>query len=165
MSVVDVEPIKDNPSVSAAPRREPPHSLRRNRDFLLLFAGQIVSSIGSQVSQLAFPLLILALTGSPAQAGFLGAMRGLAYVLFGLPAGALVDRWDRKKTMILSDLGRALALGSIPIALALGRLTLLQLYLVTFVEGTLFIFFGLGGVGLFAAHRPQGAIARRRLLQ
>ena len=92
---------------------------------------------------MAFPLLILAVTGSPAQAGFLGAMRGLAYVLFGLPAGAYVDRWDRKKVMILSDTGRALALGSIPVALALGQLTLAQLYVVTFVEGMLFIFFGL----------------------
>ncbi len=124
-------------------KHQPPSSLRRNQDFLLLMGGQIVSAIGSQVSQLAFPLLILAVTGSPAQAGLLGAMRGLAYVLFGLPAGALVDRWDRKRTMILADTGRALALGSIPLALALGRLTLVQLYLVTFVEGTLFIFFGL----------------------
>jgi MFS family permease len=110
---------------------------------MLLFGGQIVSAIGTQVSQLAFPLLILAVTGSPAQAGFLGAMRGLAYVFFGLPAGALVDRWDRKKVMILSDLGRAVALGSIPAALAVGRLSLVQLYIVTFIEGTLFIFFGL----------------------
>jgi MFS family permease len=124
-------------------KHQPPPSLRRNQDFLLLMGGQVVSAIGSQVSQLAFPLLILAVTGSPAQAGLLGAMRGLAYVLFGLPAGALVDRWDRKRTMILADTGRALALGSIPVALALGRLTLVQLYLVTFVEGTLFIFFGL----------------------
>lgn len=137
MSVLDAEPLID-----AAVRR-PPDSLKRNRDFLLLWSGQAVSAVGSQVSQLAFPLLILAVTGSPAQAGFLGAMRGLAYVLFGLPAGAYVDRWDRKRVMIVSDTVRALALGSIPVALALGRLTLVQLYLVTFLEGTFFIFFGL----------------------
>jgi MFS family permease len=122
---------------------QPPGSLRRNRNFLLLWGGQLISAVGSQVSQLAFPLLILAVTGSPAQAGLLGAMRGLAYVLFGLPAGAYVDRWDRKRVMIVSDTVRALALGSIPLALAFGRLTLVQLYLVTFLEGTFFIFFGL----------------------
>jgi predicted MFS family arabinose efflux permease len=130
------------PRVGAA-KREKPASLRRNRDYLLLWGGQMASAVGSQVSQLAFPLLILAVTGSPAQAGLLGAMRGLAYVLFGLPAGAYVDRWDRKRVMIISDTVRALALGSIPLALAFGRLTLMQLYLVTFLEGTFFIFFGL----------------------
>lgn len=142
MAAIEVEPIPDQ-RPAPAHRPQPSGSLRRNRNFLLLFGGQLVSAIGSQVSQLAFPLLILALTRSPAQAGLLGAMRGLAYVVFGLPAGAYVDRWDRKRVMILSDTGRALALGSIPVALALGRLTLVQLYIVTFVEGMLFIFFGL----------------------
>src|SRR5262249_19257432 len=107
------------------------------------WGGQLISAVGSQVSQLAFPLLILAVTGSPAQAGLLGAMRGLAYVLFGVPAGAYVDRGDRKRVVIVSDKVRALSVRSIPLALAFGRLTLLQLYLVTFLEGTFFIFFGL----------------------
>lgn len=88
-------------------------SLWRNRDFLLLWARQIVSSFGTQVSQLAFPLLMLAITGSPAQAGLLGALRALPFTILGLPAGALVDRWDRRRTMVLSDLGRAVAMGSI----------------------------------------------------
>jgi predicted MFS family arabinose efflux permease len=150
MAAVDIEPLQNQQPEPLVPRRQPSGSLRRNRNFLLLFGGQLVSAIGSQVSQLAFPLLILAVTGSPAQAGFLGAMRGLAYVLFGLPAGAYVDRWDRKKVMILSDTGRALALGSIPVALAVGRLTLAQLYVVTFVEGMLFIFFGLAETSCLA---------------
>src|ERR1700730_15056764 len=85
-------------------------SLWRNRDFLLLWGGQVVSAIGSQVSLLAFPWLILAITGSPAQAGVIAAIRTLPYILFGLPAGALVDRWNRKQVMILCDVGRALAL-------------------------------------------------------
>ena len=120
-----------------------PIPLWRNRDFLLLMGGQAVSLVGSQVSLLAFPLLILALTHSPAQAGLMAAMRGLPFALFCLPAGALVDRWDRKRVMILCDTGRALALGSIPVALALGHLTLIQLYIVSLVEGTLFVFFNL----------------------
>jgi MFS family permease len=120
-----------------------PISLWRNRDFLLLWSGQMVSAIGSQVSLLAFPWLILAVTGSPVQAGLIAALRTLPYLLFGLPAGALVDRWNRKRVMILCDAGRTLALGSVPIAFALGHLTALHLYLVTFIEGSLFIFFGL----------------------
>lgn len=103
----------------------------------------MVSAIGSQVSLLAFPWLILAVTGSPAQAGLIAAIRTLPYILFGLPAGALIDRWKRKRVMILCDAGRALALGSIPVAFALGYLTAWHLYIVSFIEGTLFIFFGL----------------------
>ena len=135
--------IQDNPPhlqhEQIEPDRSPP--LWRNRDYMLLWSGQIVSSVGGQISQLAFPLLVLALTHSPLQAGLVGALRALPFTLLTVPVGALVDRWDRKRVMILSDTGRAVALASVPIALALGRLTLPQLYLVTLVEGTLFTFF------------------------
>lgn len=117
--------------------------LWRNRAYLLLWSGQAVSSVGTEVTQLALPLLILSLTHSPALAGVAGALRSLAYLLLGLPAGALIDRWNRKRTMIMCDGGRALVLGSIPLALALGRLTMTQIYLVTLIEGTLFVFFSL----------------------
>jgi len=120
-----------------------PTPLWRNRDFMLLWSGQLVSSVGSRVSLLAFPLLILAITHSPAQAGLIAALRGIPYALFVLPAGALIDRWDRKRVMILCDSGRALALGSIPLALISGHLTIVQLYIVSLVEGTLFTFFNL----------------------
>jgi len=123
------------------PMRQKP--LWFNRDYMLLWSGQIVSNIGTQVSQLAFPLLILALTGSAAQAGFAGALRALPYVIFSLPAGALIDRWDRKRTMILCDAGRAISLASIPVAYALGDLTIIQLYLVSAIEGTLYVFFNI----------------------
>src|SRR5579859_4144038 len=118
-------------------------SLWRNRDYMLLWSGQMVSAVGTRVSMLAFPLFVLAITHSPAQAGLIGALRGLPYALFILPAGALIDRWNRKLVMILCDIGRALALGSIPVALFLGHLTIAQLYIVSLVEGTLFTFFGL----------------------
>ncbi len=110
---------------------------------MLLWSGQVVSNIGTQISQLAFPLLILALTGSAAQAGFAGALRALPYLFFSLPAGALIDRWDRKRTMIICDAGRAISLASIPVAYALGDLTIVQLYLVSTIEGTLFVFFNI----------------------
>jgi MFS family permease len=110
---------------------------------VLLWTGQTVSAVGTEVALLAYPLLVLALTHSPAQAGFVGALRALPYAFLCLPVGALVDRWDRKRVMILCDTGCALAVGSIPLALALGRLTLAQIYLVALVEGILYVFFNL----------------------
>jgi len=123
-----------------------PRPLWRNRDYLLLWSGQAVSLIGTQVSQLTFPLLILALTRAPVQAGIAGALKALPYLVLSLPAGALVDRWNRKRVMILCDSGRTLALGSIPLALMLGHLTILHIYLVALIEGTLFVFFNLAEV-------------------
>ena len=136
MSLVEPKPFAE-PEVPAGAAA----SVWRNADYLRLWSGQVASSIGSQVSGLALPLLILALTHSPAKAGGLAALRGLPYLLLCLPAGALVDRWDPRRTMLLCDTGRALALGSIPLVLALGHLHLWMLFAVTFVEGTLFVFF------------------------
>ena len=117
--------------------------LHRNRDFLLLRGGQAVSVLGSRVSNIAFPLLVLTLTGSPAQAGLIGFLNTLPQLLFNLPAGVYVDRWDRRRVMVLCDMGRALALGSIPVALAFHALALPQLAVVAFLEGSLAIFFNL----------------------
>lgn len=117
--------------------------LWRNRDWVLLWSGQLISVAGTEIALLAYPLLMLALTNSPAQAGFLTAARTLPYLLLGLPAGALVDRWDRRVVMLVCDSGRALALGSVPLAIALGRLTLAQLYAVALIEGAFNAFFNL----------------------
>jgi len=132
---------RQNANLETTSKPTRPRSLWRNRDFLLLISGQGVSAVGTQVSQFAFPLLILALTHSPAQTGLITALRGLPYALFSLPAGALVDRWNRKLVMLLCDSGRAIALASIPIAFAFGIINMTQLYLVSLIEGTLFVFF------------------------
>ena len=120
-----------------------PVPLRRNRDFILLWSGQVVSTIGTRVSSLAYPLLVLALTHSPAKAGLVGFAQTLPFLIFYLPAGALVDRWNRKRIMLVADAGRAVALASIALALALDQLTLAQIAVVAFVEGSLFVFFQL----------------------
>jgi MFS family permease len=120
-----------------------PVPLRRNRDFILLWSGQVVSTIGTRVSSLAYPLLVLELTHSPAKAGLVGFAQTLPFLLFYLPAGALVDRWNRKRVMLVADAGRAVALGSIVLALALDVLTIAQIAVVAFVEGSLFVFFQL----------------------
>ena len=89
-----------------------PVSLWRNSDYLRLWTGQVASAIGSQVSGLALPLLILALTHSPAKAGGLAALRGLPYFLLCLPAGALVDRWDPRRVMLACGPGARAGLGA-----------------------------------------------------
>src|SRR5579871_49384 len=119
-----------------------PGSLWRNRDYLLLWLGQSISALGTGISLLAFPLLILAETHSPTAAGISAALQQVPLFLFSLPAGALVDRWDRKRVMLLSTLGLLLCLASIPIALPVsGGLTLAQLYIVSFASGSLVTFY------------------------
>jgi predicted MFS family arabinose efflux permease len=115
--------------------------LYRNRDFTLLWSGQVVSVLGSRISLIALPLLTLAITRSPGKAGIVGFAEGLPLLIVGLPAGGLVDQWDRKKTMIICDMGRGLAFGSIAIALWWGHLTFAQILIVAFVEGALFVLF------------------------
>ncbi len=97
-------------------------ALSRNRDFVLLWSGQALSSLGSQISQAAFPLLVLALTGSAAKAGIAGFARNLPMALLALPAGVLADRLNRKHLLIATDAVRAVCLGAIPITLLAGHL-------------------------------------------
>ena len=90
----------------------PPPPLRRNRDFVLLLTGRLLSTLGSQVTAIAYPLLVLAVTHSPAKAGIVGFAGLLPHGLFGLPAGVAADRWNRKRLMIAADGVRALAIAS-----------------------------------------------------
>ncbi len=118
-----------------------PMSLRGNRDFVLLWTGQAVSELGARMTAVAFPLLVIAMTGSPAKAGLAGFCATLPYVLLYLPAGVLLDQWDRKKVMLVCEAGRFLTLGSIPVAMWLGRLTFAHLLVASTAAGTFFVFF------------------------
>lgn len=102
--------------------------------------------LGTRVSSLALPLLVLATTHSPAQAGLISSARMLPYLLFALPAGALMDHWNRKTAMIICDVARSIALGSVPVAWALGHLSFAHLYLVALAQGTAFVFFNVAEV-------------------
>jgi MFS family permease len=130
-------------SASASDALQAPVPLRRNRDFILLWSGQLVSTVGTRISAIAYPLLVLTTTGSPAKAGLVGFAQSIPFALVYLPAGVFVDRWNRKRIMLVADGGRALALASVVVALALDGLTLAQILFVAVVEGTLFIFFQL----------------------
>jgi MFS family permease len=117
--------------------------LWRNRDYLFLVSGQAISSMGTEVSDLAYILLVLALTGSPAQVGFVGALEVAPVLILSMPAGALIDRWDRRRVMIFCDMARALIVVSIPVAFATGHLTLVQIYITALLEPTFGVFFDL----------------------
>lgn len=112
-------------------------------DFLKLWAGQTVSEFGTQVTYLALPLTAaLLLKATPLQMGVLTAADTLPILLVGLLAGVSADRHRRRPLLIAADLGRAILLGSIPLAAAFGALHIAQLYIVAFSVGMLSTFFG-----------------------
>jgi len=116
--------------------------LLRHRDFQKLWAGQTVSQLGSQVSQLALPLVaVIVLHVSAFYVALLGTVDMLPFLLFALPAGVWIDRIPRRPVLIVADVGRALALATVPIVAAFGHLTIWQLYAVGFVTGTFTVFF------------------------
>lgn len=87
----------------------PPVPLSRNRDYRLLWIGRAASELGVSATTIAFPLLVLAITGSAVQSGLVVGTIAAAQLVAGLPAGALVDRWDRKKVMLACEAAQAVA--------------------------------------------------------
>jgi MFS family permease len=92
--------------------------LRDKRAFRLLLGGSTVSMLGSRVSTIAYPMLVLYFTGSPLYAGFAVFAATAPSILVYIPAGALVDRWDPWRTMLVSEIGRGLAIGTVVTSLA-----------------------------------------------
>ncbi len=114
---------------------------RPSIDFWKFWAGQTISNLGSSFTDFALPLLIFKLTGSALNLAIASATTFLPYLLFGLPIGAWVDRVDRKRLMIITDLLRALVLVSIPLLAALGMLSVWWIYTAGFLTSTLTIGF------------------------
>jgi MFS family permease len=111
--------------------------LRRNRDYMLVWAGQGLSELGSQVSTVAYPLLVLAFTHSPARAGVVGLAATLPLPLLALPAGALADHFDRKRLMLACDALRAATLAALTVAVFSGRVAYGVVAAVAFLDGAL----------------------------
>jgi MFS family permease len=128
--------------------------LRKNRDFVLLQLGQGFSTAGSSATAVAYPLLVLGLTHSPARAGVVGFANIAPYALFGLFAGVAADRMNRKLVMLAADGVRVLAIGSLVAVLAVHHLTFAQIAVVAFVEGTAFVFFNIAEVGALRSVVP-----------
>ncbi len=123
----------------AAARR---NLLTRSPDYLKLWTAATISLFGTQVSLVAIPFIAVLLMDVPAyQVALLGTVEFLPFLLFTLPAGAWVDRLPRRLILVVGDFGRAITLLSIPIAYELGVLSIWQLYLVGFINGTLTVFF------------------------
>jgi MFS family permease len=120
-----------------------PHGgLWRHGDFLRLWSAETISQFGTQVSQLALPLVaVLVLDASAFEVAVLGTVEFLPFILFTLPAGVWVDRFRRRPFLIAGDFGRALLLATIPAAYLLDVLTLGQLYVVGFLVGIFTVFF------------------------
>lgn len=116
----------------------------RNRSFLKLWSGQAVSDLGTSITQIALPTVaVFQLHAGPFELGLLSAFQRLPFPLLALPVGVWIDHLPRRRVMILADIGRMLALGSIPITAIAGSLSLVQLYIVAAVIGVLTIFFDL----------------------
>jgi MFS family permease len=123
----------------AAARR---NLLARSTDYRKLWTAATVSLFGTQVSLIAIPFIAVLVLDAPAyQVALLGTVEFLPFLFFTLPAGAWVDRLPRRLILVAGDFGRALSLASIPIAYELGALTIWQLFVVGFINGTLTVFF------------------------
>jgi MFS family permease len=120
----------------------PTGGLWRHPDFLKLWSAETISVFGSQVGQLAIPLVaILVLDATAFEVAALGVFLFLPFIFFTLPAGVWVDRLPRRPILIVGDFGRAALLASVPIAYVADALTLAQLFVVAFLVGTLQVFF------------------------
>ena len=136
-------------------------SLWHNRDFRRLWAGETVSQTGTRVSMLALPLVAaLTLDATPLQMGVLAALVNLPALVVGLFAGVLVDRWRRRRVLIVADLGRALLLALVPFAWLLDLLRIELLYAVTLLSGALSVFY----VVAYRSYLPA-LVSRDRLVE
>jgi MFS family permease len=142
--------------VTAAP-------LHRNRDFVFLQSGLLLSSAGSQMTSIAYPLLVLALTGSAAKAGVVAFVRLLAMAVFALPAGLAADHGNRKRLMIGAHAVRAVAIGTLGALIAFDEIVYWVVPLVAFVEGAGAAVFASAQSGAFRAvvptHQLPAAVA------
>ncbi|GAA3349009.1 MFS transporter [Amorphoplanes nipponensis] len=132
-----------------------PEQLWRNREFNLLWVSQSLSDVGNAISALAVPLLVLALTGSPVQAGLVGTIGLVATVVCRLPAGVLVDRADRRRIMLSCDAIRLVAYLALGVAVLQGRATLTLVVAVVVIGAAANAFFGT------AEHSSLRTIVRR----
>ena len=123
-----------------APIPEP--SLWRDANFGVFWTAQSLSQLGAQLGQLAFPVLAVTLLGATEfEVGILNAAGLAAFLLVGLPAGAWVDRWLKRRTMILADLVRMVAISTVPLLWWAGTLQIWHLYVISAVVGVATVFF------------------------
>jgi MFS family permease len=143
-----IHPVYTVPRVETVP-------LRRNRDFILLQSGQLLSNVGTQITQIAYPLLVLALTHSPAKAGIVAFARAFPLWVFALPAGLAADRFSRKRIMIVSDVVRTATVTALGVGLLLDHVAFWEIPIVAFVEGAGAALFGGAQMGAMRSVVPK----------
>jgi MFS family permease len=151
-------PLQPSPAaLPSEPVRPAAPKLLRRPDFRRYWTGHAVSLFGDQVSMLAIPLLaVLTAKASAAQMGYLTAAGLIPYLLFSLLAGAWADRRsDKRRIMIVADLGRMTVLIAVPLLYLIGALTLPVLYVVAFAVGTLSVLFEVCDNTLFVSLVPK----------
>lgn len=125
----------------AAPAARPV-SVWRQRNFQVLWSAHTVSEFGTRITFFVIPVLALTtLSASTGQLGLVSAMESLPFLLVGLPAGALLDRWDRRRVMVVADVGRAAAIVVLPVGHLMGVLSVPLLCAVGFAIGLCTVFF------------------------
>jgi MFS family permease len=124
--------------------------LRRNWRFQTLWAGSTTALTGVSAADVAYPLVILSMTGSPALAGLFGLLQASAMLVSGLPAGQLVDRYDRRRVLIAAEGVRAATTGTVALLFAAHQLPLAVL---------------LAAAVLLGAAQPFGGAARMLLVR
>jgi MFS family permease len=122
----------------------------------MLLAGSSVSMLGSRVAAIGYPMLVLYITGSPVDAGWVAFAAMAPSILVYMPAGALVDRWDPRRVMLLSEIGRGLAIASVVVMVALGRPSMMLLIVAAIIEEILEIFSTLAERRYIRALVPRG---------
>lgn len=130
-----METVRTDQAPSPSTKAPAPAPLRKNWRFQLLWAGSATALLGVEAADVAYPLTVLALTGSAALAGLFGLVQGVALLLAGLPAGEVTDRCDRRLVLVAAESVRACATASVAVALALGHLTLPHLLVVAVALG------------------------------
>ena len=126
--------MSDVEVVPAAAGTGAPPTLWRNRSFNLLWSSQLLSELGSTMTALAFPLLVLALSGSPVRAGAVGTAGTVVRALVRLPAGVLVDRVNRRWAMLGCDAARLAGFALLGVLVLAGRATLVWIMVAAVVE-------------------------------
>ncbi|MFG3497221.1 MFS transporter [Streptomyces sp. NPDC047928] len=112
-----------------------PVPLRRNRNYHLLWSSQALSELGAQISLFALPLLILLLTDSAVQAGAASAVSAVTRLVVLIPAGALIDRWNRKTVMLVCELARVPVMVALALAVLQDGTTFAHILAVAVVDG------------------------------
>jgi MFS family permease len=153
--------LRHKSQVAAGQAETPERSLWANRGFRYLWIGQAISEAGSRITRDGLPMAAVTVLGAtPTQMGFLTALGGAATLLFGMFAGVWVDRVRRRPVLIAADVGRAVVIGSIPLAAYYNALRMPQLYVVTALAGVLTVLFDVA----YQAYVPE-LVARDKLIE